>query len=121
MAVLMMILTILGALPKLIEFFQYVWGLIQQIRDPAQKAAFKRAARNVVMKNIIHHTTGESAMAYNAVLGTRSLHMGNLAADLMALHNGVWDALKTQSAQMGREALAPAASVVEPPTPVAAT
>lgn len=106
MAAIIAILEILVALPKLIEFFKYVWGIISRVKDPVVKAALRKGARLAVTRNIrAAEPPANIAIGYHRA---HKLHHPNCLQELQAVHLAAWDQLKKESAALAtdvREAL----------------
>lgn len=91
----MLILSLLSALPKLIEFFQYVWGLIKQVKDPVAKAALFKQARAAVHSSI-RAPHGVVAAAPGHLAGHKLDHEACFAA-LKIVSSSAWSQLACEA------------------------
>lgn len=95
MAMIMLILSILSALPKLIEFIQYVWGLIKQVRDPVAKAALRQEVHAAV-RSSVRAPQGLAPAGAGQYAGHKLDHDACMKA-MMSVSNKVWMQLASEA------------------------
>lgn len=106
MEILMLILTILGALPKLIEFFEFIWKKIGAVKDPQEKAKLRKAARNAVKDSIRWKKRADGLVAENPSPKDQEIDNAAFAKVLDLLSADVDDAIKKDGVKLAQESKA---------------
>lgn len=102
LAVILVVLQVLGALPSVIEFFKYVWGLTQKVEDKKERIALRSEGRRAVLASLVKKPAAAHGMAADESVGTvtkdsHSLDHVGLSSKTSAWHDNVWAALHKQS------------------------